>query len=93
MKASELVGKLAIRTERTKRGDGSFTDEALNILKVTEHHILYNHVGTREEFMFGDEIMILGCDWIDGNWADYNELIKGYKKSKVVKKLKKKKRK
>ena len=90
MKASELVGKLAIRTERTKSGDGSYTTEPLNILKVTGKHIIYNHIGTREEFMFGDKIHILHGEWLDDNWIDYNELIKGCKESKIVNKLKKK---
>jgi hypothetical protein len=76
MKATELIGKKAIRTARTaKIGDGSYTDRPLLILKATDNHIVYAHCADFEVKMFGAELCILGCDFCDDNWTDYDELM------------------
>lgn len=85
MKATKLIGKLAIRTQpielgyndftREKDYDYSYTSSPINILKVTENHIIYNYVGTTEEDMFGKGIHILDKRWIDDNWTSYTELV------------------
>jgi hypothetical protein len=78
MKASELVGKVAIRTAPcvypNGAKDGSYQDSPLLIVGVTDAHILTQHVG-KERKIFGDEIHILRSDWLDDNWTDYNALI------------------
>jgi len=86
MKANELIGKLAIRTNPISCGknfmtgktnyDYSYTTTPIRILKVTDNHILTNYKGTKEENIFGDDIHILDKRWLDDNWIDYEELIK-----------------
>ncbi len=86
MKAIELVGKLAIRTNPIKLGrdfiteennyDYSYTNEPIRILKVTDNHILTTHKGTKLEKIFRNDIHILDKRWNDDNWTDYEELIK-----------------
>ena len=78
MKASELVGKNAIRTKCTAYGDYSYTDNPIHILKVTTDHILYTYLGN-EAKIFGDEVNILNNRWVDDCWTDYDELISGTK--------------
>ena len=76
MKPEQLIGKLAIRTQPPKGlDDYSYTTETIRIIKVTENHIVYDHVGTLEEKIFEDKKYILDKRWIDDNWEDYNELI------------------
>lgn len=85
MKATKLIGKLAIRTQPIKLGiddmtgeinyDYSYTSNPINILKVTENHIVYNYVGTPEEGIFEKDVYILDKRYIDNNWIDYSELI------------------
>ena len=74
MKASELVGKRAIRTKPVDLGNGSkdysYTTSPIEIVKVTDNHIVHKYK------MFGEEhVSILGERWMDNNWIDYNELI------------------
>jgi len=88
MKAIELVGKLAIRTNPVSYGrndftseevkDYSYTTEPLKILKVTDNHILYEY--SEDGFIYkvvGNETPhILDKRWLDDNWTDYEELMK-----------------
>lgn len=79
MYLKDLIGHLAIRTQRAKTNygsDRSYLTEPVRILAVTENHIVFDHMGTREEKMFGDQTHILNSDWNDDNWTDYNELIR-----------------
>lgn len=87
MKAKELAGKLAIRTKPIILGNNDFTGEEekdysyttspINIIRVTENHIIYNFIGTPDEKIFGKEFKILDDRWNDDNWEDYKELTKG----------------
>jgi hypothetical protein len=74
MRAKDLIGELAIRTQSVGM-DRSFTESPIRILTVTDNHIVYDHIGTPEDF-FEDKIFILNKDWNDNNWIDYNELIR-----------------
>ncbi len=96
MEAKDLVGKLAIRTFRTNSRDWSYTSSPINILKVTKNHIMFNHIGTREEGIFGDEVRILNHEYLDKCWADYKKLVKDAEptiisrvKRRIEKKIKK----
>ncbi len=96
MKATELIGKLAIRTKPVFLGfeglrencDYSYTTTPIRILKVTDNHIIYNHVGTSEEKIFGKKKHILNLRWLDNNWTDYNKLMKLDSKKENKKKQK-----
>ena len=78
MKAKELVGKMAIRTKavdlRNGNQDFSYTSDPIEIVKVTESHIVYKHKMFFEE---KEALSILNERWLDGNWADYTELLSG----------------
>lgn len=79
MYAKDLIGILAIRTQRAETNygsDGSHQTDAVRILAVTENHIVIDYVGTREEKIFGDQIHILNSDWNDNNWTDYMDLMR-----------------
>ena len=85
MKARDLIGKLAIRTNPIILGenfitgkanyDYSYTTSPIKILKVTDNHIVYNYSGTSEEKIFEGQY-ILDKRWIDDNWEDYEKLMK-----------------
>jgi hypothetical protein len=79
MQAKDLVGKRAIRTSETRYGDRSYMENYLTILAVTDNHII------AEERIFcvtlGREV-VLGHDFVDDNWADYDEFIKLEKSKK-----------
>lgn len=79
MKASEFVGKRAIRTAPTASGDYSYTTEPLKILKVTESHIVVEH---QCPFLKGD-VSILGNRWLDDNWTSYDDLMSGIEKEEA----------
>lgn len=76
MKATELIGKIAIRTEPTKTcGDWSYTESPLLILDATESHVLAVYAN-KEELMvkiLGNKPFILRADFVDG-WADYQPI-------------------
>lgn len=73
MKASQLIGKEAIRTKpvqyETGIKDFSYTTSSIKIIKVTDSHIVYQNK------MF-DTPSILDIRWQDGNWEDYEKLVK-----------------
>lgn len=72
MKATELVGKLAIRTKPTKcSGDHSYMSEPILIEKVTDAHIFCR------TWMFPEDGHILNSRWLDDAWEDFEELSKG----------------
>jgi hypothetical protein len=78
MKATELIGRNAIRTAPTKAiGDRSYTNTPILILNATDSHIVYKHAAPFEKKIFGDEASVLGCDFADDNWTDYDELMHG----------------
>ena len=71
MKATELIGKLAIRNKPTERfGDRSYMDEPLRIVHATDNHVI---VGFVDNFMHMSPTSILDDDWIDG-WEDFAPL-------------------
>ena len=88
MKATELVGKNAIRTEPVfdlcdsglfggygvaKRPNYLYTTEPVKILKATESHIICEI----KAFDGTTRERILNCQFCDDNWIDYNELMEG----------------
>ena len=78
MKAIELIGRNAIRTAPTEViGDRSYTNSPILILNATDSHIVYKHAGSFEKKIFGDATRVLGPDFADENWADYDELMNG----------------
>lgn len=77
MNVKELVGKKAIRTSHVVlaggRIDRSYMETPMEILKVTDSHIvckIENYQGIWKNH-------ILPCEWVDDNWADYDELMNG----------------
>ena len=69
MNAKELIGKRAIRTASTVKGDMSYTSEPVLILNATDRHIIYktkifrNAIVTTMNYLFCDD-----------NWVDYDEM-------------------
>ncbi len=79
MKASELIGKKAIRTAPTKLcGDGSFDDSPITILNVTSSHIVYTYPeeNCMSRILSDNRPRLLDSSWLDDNWADYDEIAK-----------------
>lgn len=76
MKATQLIGKLAIRTFHTKYAHGqisrSFMEYPIRILKATDKHIVYEWVNEPE---WNNKPNILSYEYCDDNWIDYNELM------------------
>jgi hypothetical protein len=85
MNIAELVGKKAIRTKpmqirekeeimaftgmRLPKYDYSYTTEPIEILKVTDNHIVYKSNHFEGKFLLDNR-------WIDNNWEDYSKLLK-----------------
>jgi len=76
MKATELIGKLAIRTSHVTYAHGnicrSFMEEPIRIIKATDRHIVYEWVNHPS---FNDKPNILSYEYCDDNWINYEELI------------------
>jgi hypothetical protein len=84
MNIAELVGKKAIRIKplqirekeeimpftgrRLPKYDYSYTAEPIEILKVTDNHIVYKN-------NYFEDKLLLDNRWIDDNWEDYDRLI------------------
>jgi hypothetical protein len=73
--ANKFVGKLAVRTEKVKSGDGSFCTTPIMILKVTNNHIVYRWKPDYCEY-FTKEAILSG-EWLDDKWTSYDELMEG----------------
>lgn len=75
MKATQLIGKKAIRTAPTKEhGDFSYTNSPVEIVAATDTHVLKKNVG-RDKAIYGDGIQVLNLTFCDDNWTDYDELM------------------
>ena len=73
MKASELIGKKAIRTGPTCYGDYSYTTDPL-IDKVTDYVLVkYPEDSFHARLLGNDTPHILDRRWNDDNWTDYEE--------------------
>ena len=74
MKASDLIGKMAIRRRPVSTGNGrvdrSYMDSPLHILAATDDHII--HVWPEHKNLGK---MILPYEWCDDNWIDYDCLM------------------
>jgi len=69
MKATELIGKVAIRKEPTKQfNDHSYMNEPLRIIHATEFHVVAAFI--RPQPITGKRITILRKEWVDG-WEDF----------------------
>lgn len=85
MKATELIGKKAVRTQPiyhisdggfmamglVKKPDYTYTTEPIKILKATDSHIIVE----RDCFDGTKKQVILNILFCDDNWCDYDELI------------------
>lgn len=72
MKATELIGKMAIRTKGVKHnGDMSFTDNIVEIIHADTHHIVI------EANFFGKKVRHILNNWFcDNNWKDATDMYK-----------------
>ena len=82
MQAIELIGKKAIRKTQPDRASTGkdFTTCPIFIEKVTDTHIIYSI--RKVNFIEGKSMPyksteILGADYLDDNWVDYENLIVG----------------
>lgn len=81
MKATELVGKDAIRTAPAQYPNGnsdcSYMSEPIHIAKATDAHIVFFHPSDSfgAKVLGNDKPHILNACWCDDNWTDYEELI------------------
>lgn len=73
MRAEQLLGKLALRSKPLdSSGDHSFITIPIKIMAVTESHIVFEW----QEPMFKGHKGILGYNYLDNNWVDYEALMK-----------------
>ena len=91
MKATELIGRRAIRTKPIEMNressslfpaknslDYSYTQQPIDILYATDSHIVYDYENYKQE----RENRILSCQFCDDNWIDYDELMFNVNKNK-----------
>lgn len=73
----ELIGKKAIRTAPTCKGDHSYMNEPLFIAKATESHVVYTHPkeNSFSRIISSSTPYILDSTWVDDNWTDYEVLM------------------
>jgi hypothetical protein len=78
MKASDLIGKNAIRTKPMNIGDGvqdySHNRSPIHIVNATDSHIVYEYLEEYDKFLSGKK-RILDCRWCDDNWIDLEFLL------------------
>lgn len=82
MNVKDLVGKIVVRTKPiTMQGekDYSYIEEPLKILKVTDTHIVAqprdSMLTSLAKFVnVSVPVIVLGFQWIDDNWIDYEVL-------------------
>lgn len=82
MNVKDLVGKIVVRTKpiTTQGGkDYSYIEEPLKILKVTDTHIVAQPRDSILNLLakFVNDpvpVIVLGFQWIDDNWIDYEVL-------------------
>ncbi|MCK5127799.1 MAG: hypothetical protein KAR42_16200 [candidate division Zixibacteria bacterium] len=72
MKASELIGKIAIRIRPSLSGDRTYMSSPLVIEEVTATHIV---AYTRIDKLIGKDYFLLNGDWVDLFWIEAPELI------------------
>jgi hypothetical protein len=80
MKATELIGKRAIRTNCATLSygiDRSYTDTPIRILKATDSHIIYQYDKEFDPVFDPIKFHIMSYAFCDDNWTDFDELIKG----------------
>ena len=80
MKATELIGKTAIRTNYATRVNGlkddSYTDRPIVIKYATDTHIVFTYTKNYTFYNSG-KFNVLNYEFCDDNWIDYDELISG----------------
>lgn len=78
MKASDLIGKNAIRTRPTNIGNGlqdySHTQSPIHVINATESHVVFEYLPEYDKFLSGKK-RILDCRWCDDNWIDFDFLL------------------
>ena len=79
MKATELIGKRAVRTVQVDYGNGnisrSFMEDPIEIVKATDTHIFYRFCDYFSHKPKGAVHTVAG-GYCDDNWIDYDELTK-----------------
>lgn len=83
MKATELIGKKAIRTSHTTYAHGTISrscmDEPILILNATDAHIVYEYPAESSMARMCKDINarphVLSYEYCDDNWTDYDKLV------------------
>ena len=71
MKATDLIGKNAIRTAKTEHGDYSITDYPIEIIDATNSQIYYKYADKWHRTYLSKDTHILGPEFCDNNWTEY----------------------
>lgn len=78
MKASDLIGKNAIRTKPMNIGNGlhdySLTSSPIHIINATDSHIIYEYLPEYDRIL-AEKKRILDCRWCDDNWIDFEFIL------------------
>jgi len=79
MNAKELVGKMAIRSSHVMHPNGridySYTNEPIFVKNATDEYIIFTY--PKGSGLDSEKLHILGREFCDENWNDYDELISG----------------
>ena len=77
MFATELIGKLAIRTSPVRYPNGnwdcSYTQNPIRIINATDRHIV--HVSKDSPFCDPSKPRVLNYLWCDDKWIDYESIL------------------
>ena len=72
MKATELIGKKAIRTAPTKEiHDRSYSDHPIIIKDANDHYIIFEYGDKWHRTYMDTDIHMLGYDFCDNNWEEF----------------------
>ena len=72
MRATELIGKKAIRIAKTKEtGDRSYTSTPLIIKRANEHYIVFEYGDKWHRTYMDTDEHILDYDFCDDNWVEF----------------------
>lgn len=78
MKACDLIGKNAIRTQPVDLGNGmrdhSYTDSPVHIINATDSHVVYEYLPEYDKILAG-RTRIMNYRWCDDNWIDFDFLL------------------
>jgi len=79
MKATELIGKVAIRTRPTNTiKDHSYTDHPIKVITATNHCITFEYADWWHRKYMDTRHHHLDSDFCDDNWIEYNGICDSY---------------